>query len=146
MSVASSPRVSISELPLAIDETRLIRSREFCEQLTRRAARNFYYGLKLLPEGKRAAMFALYAYMRLVDDIADDTDHRSPQQRLADLEQWRHQTHLVLSGEIPDPPAEEGDLWPAFAEMVHQRRLPIYLFDDVIAGQQQDLAFTGFAT
>ena len=47
-------------------------SRHYCEQLTRTQAKNFYYGLKLLPEPKRSAMFALYAYMRLVDDIADD--------------------------------------------------------------------------
>ena len=31
-------------------QTALSRSRSFCEQLTRRAAKNFYYGLKLLPE------------------------------------------------------------------------------------------------
>ena len=64
----------------------LARSRRFCEQLTRTQARNFYYGLKLLPEPKRAAMFALYAYMRMVDDIADDG--RSPEQRDEDLELW----------------------------------------------------------
>ena len=32
------------------------RSRAYCEQLTRSQARNFYYGLKLLPEPKRSAM------------------------------------------------------------------------------------------
>ena len=33
-------------------------SRAYCEQLTRAKARNFYYGMKLLPEPKRSAMFA----------------------------------------------------------------------------------------
>ena len=49
----------------------LARSRHYCEQLTRTQAKNFYYGLKLLPEPKRSAMFTLYAYMRLVDDVYD---------------------------------------------------------------------------
>ena len=73
MSVAPST-ASVSVTPL-LDDARLANSRAFCEQLTRRAARNFYYGLKLLPEPKRSAMFALYAYMRLVDDIAGTSLH-----------------------------------------------------------------------
>ena len=41
----------------------LAQSHAYCEYLTRTKARNFYYGLKLLPDEKRAAMFAIYAYM-----------------------------------------------------------------------------------
>ena len=58
----------------ANDVEGLARSRAYCRDLTRREAKNFYYGLKLLPEPKRSAMYALYAYMRLVDDIADAED------------------------------------------------------------------------
>jgi phytoene synthase len=127
-----------------LDDARLANSRTFCEQLTRRAARNFYYGLKLLPEPKRSAMFALYAYMRLVDDIADGDDGQSHQDRAAELERWRQETHAVLSGELPEPD-DSHDLWPAVEEMVRTYRLPTHLFDDVIAGQQQDLQFTSFS-
>lgn len=116
----------------------LEQSRTFCEHLTRTQARNFYYGLKLLPEPKRSAMFALYAYMRLIDDIADDEDGRSVAQRHHDLEQWRLHTHAALAHK-PLTGAGVHPLWPAFAEMVHQYRLPAGLLDDVIAGQQQDL-------
>ena len=143
MSVTAS-RVAPSTSILASDDTRLVRSRDFCEQLTRRAARNFYYGLKLLPETKRRAMFALYAYMRLVDDIADENDGRSIQQRVADLNKWRGQTHAALNGELPEDDASHGQLWPAISEMARERHLPAYLLDDVIAGQQQDLEFAGF--
>src|SRR5437763_8213809 len=73
-------------------------SRAYCEQLTKAKAKNFYYGLKLLPEPKRSAMFALYAYMRLVDDIADEDDGRTIPQRLEDLEAWRQQTHAAIDG------------------------------------------------
>jgi len=84
----------------ARDVYQLRRSRAFCETLTRSQARNFYYGLKLLPEPKRSAMFALYSYMRLVDDIADDEDGRTQEQRLADLDAWRIRTHTVLDGDL----------------------------------------------
>jgi phytoene synthase len=125
------------------DPFTLARSHNYCEQLTKAQARNFYYGLKLLPEPKRSAMFALYAYMRLVDDIADDEDGRSVEQRLADLEAWRLQTHAVLNGHIPDTTHE---LWPAFADMVWRNQLPASYFDDVIAGQRQDLQPAPFET
>jgi len=122
----------------------LAESRAYCERLTRTQARNFYYGLKLLPEPKRSAMFALYAYMRLVDDIADDdgepgdSGHRSLAQRQAELEAWREQTHAILDARSP---TDSHALWPAFAEMVAEYRMPRHIFDDVIAGQQQDLEY-----
>jgi 15-cis-phytoene synthase len=116
-------------------------SRAYCEQLTRTQARNFYYGLKLLPEPKRSAMFAVYAYMRLVDDIADEDDGRSVERRVADLEAWRVQTHAVLSGKSR---GQGQALWPAFAEVVERYSLPHKIFDDVIEGQKQDLDFKPF--
>lgn len=122
-------------------------SRAFCEQLTRTQARNFYYGLKLLPEPKRSDMFALYAYMRLIDDIADEEDGRDTAQRSADLEAWGVVTRAVLSGDTHFAASAGHEIWPAFADMAARNRLPIDLFDDVIAGQLQDLhpaAFENF--
>ncbi|HTU31055.1 MAG TPA: squalene/phytoene synthase family protein [Solirubrobacteraceae bacterium] len=43
-----------------------------CEEITRAQAANFYYGIRLLPRDKRAAMSAVYAFARRVDDIGDD--------------------------------------------------------------------------
>ena len=42
-----------------------------CVRITRREARNFAWGIMLLPRPKRLALAALYAYARRVDDIAD---------------------------------------------------------------------------
>ncbi|MDR3035665.1 MAG: squalene/phytoene synthase family protein, partial [Kitasatospora sp.] len=43
----------------------------YCEAVTALQARNFSYGIRLLPEAKRLAMSALYALARRVDDIGD---------------------------------------------------------------------------
>jgi len=111
-------------------------SREYCAVLTKREARNFYYGLKLLPRAKRNAMFALYAYMRLVDDIADGQDGQSVSHRLESLDSWNDATHAALAGRAPP----DGHLlWPAFSEMVHAHGVPHHVFHDVIAGQRHDL-------
>ncbi len=42
-----------------------------CEAITRGAAANFYYGIRLLPPERRRAMCAVYAFSRRVDDIGD---------------------------------------------------------------------------
>jgi phytoene synthase len=131
----------MTSLPATISapsrDTRVEVSRAYCERITRSAARNFYYGLKLLPEPKRSRMYALYAYMRALDDIADEDDGRTPQRRADDLETWRVCTHEAIAGRLPD--VGPLGLWPAFAEMVDRCRMPARLFDDAIAGQQQDL-------
>ncbi|GAA1264490.1 presqualene diphosphate synthase HpnD [Pseudonocardia aurantiaca] len=43
-----------------------------CEAITRREARNFYYGIRLLPPQKRSALCAVYALARRIDDIGDE--------------------------------------------------------------------------
>ncbi len=125
-----------------VDE--LERSRRLCQCMTRRKAGNFYYGLRLLPPAKRSALFALYAYMRLVDDIADAEDGRTHDQRVDELELWRQKTHAALAGKIP---AGDGHfIWPALIELVQKYSVPTVVFDEVIAGQAQDLQPVAFQT
>ena len=44
---------------------------DFCEELTKREAGNFYHSFKYLPEDKRRSIMAYYAFCRRADDIAD---------------------------------------------------------------------------
>jgi len=134
----------MSMLVPATSEDRLMRSRGYCEQLTRAAARNFYYGLRLLPEPKRSAMFALYAYMRLVDDIADEEDGRSLAQRKEELDQWQIQTRAAMEGGLPEDDAHP--IWPALAQTIQRHNIPPRVFDEVIEGQRQDLERATFQT
>jgi phytoene synthase len=57
------------------------------ERLTRARARNFSYGIMLLPKWKRRAIAAIYAFAREVDDIADDPglDDATKRERLEAL-------------------------------------------------------------
>jgi phytoene synthase len=115
----------------------------FCHRLMQQAARNFYYGMRLLPQDKRQAMYALYSFMRLADDIADDPspDVSDPTRRRAALEQWRTATHAAIGGDTRGHP-----LWPAFADAVRRFGIPASVFDDAIDGQVQDLMQTQYQT
>jgi phytoene synthase len=129
---------------LETDNHVLDRSRDYCERLTKTFARNFYYGLRLLPVQKRASMYALYAWMRLVDDIADEEDGRQVDERAEQLEAWRADTQAVLE-HGPDAArhytarADAQEIWPAFHDMVSRHGVPALVFDEVIAGQHHDL-------
>lgn len=129
--------------PAGIQTSSLDESCRYCRQITRAQARNFYYALRLVPEPKRTAMYALYAWMRLLDDIADDTRVQTLQERLCTLDQWEHHTHAALDGQIH--PQQIPSVWPAVADMAHRYNVPRTTFDDAIQGQRQDLAGIGFA-
>jgi len=125
-----------STIAVPAESAALASSKVYCQQLTRKSARNFYYGLKLLPQPKRGAMFALYAYMRLLDDIADGEAGQSTGQRLADLDRWAEHTRAALDGHIE---TTGHPIWPAFADMAARYHVPGHIFEAVIAGQRQDL-------
>src|SRR5207253_8212618 len=55
-----------------MSETDLRSSYAWCEAVARKAARHFYPAFRLLPRAQRRAMCALYAFMRLTDDLADE--------------------------------------------------------------------------
>lgn len=120
-----------------MQEFTLEESREWCHALMKAAARNFYYGMSLLPDEKRHAMFALYAYMRHIDDIADDAVDAgvAPAVAAGLLVQWRGATHRALHGDT-----SAHAMFPALVNAVRRFCIPCDLFDAAIEGQLQDLA------
>ncbi len=67
-----------------------------------RASRTSFYGaMRLLPRRRQAAMYAIYAFCREVDDIADGTSSRA--EKLAGLEQWRQQIDELYAGRPRHP-------------------------------------------
>lgn len=71
--------------------------------LVKASGTSFYHGMKILPAARRDAMYAVYAFCRVVDDIADEetTDFASKQ---AELEDWRQRIEaLYTSGETDGP-------------------------------------------
>jgi phytoene synthase len=125
-----------------VEET-LTRSFEHCQQLTRRQAGNFYYSFLTLPRAKREAMCVVYAWMRLLDDRADDAPSTEEAQRA--LESWRTETHQAIDRN--SPPAETSpSLWPAFADVVHRYQIPVKFFDEIVEGALMDQTIMRYET
>jgi squalene synthase HpnD len=64
------------------------------------AGSSFYAAMKMMPPRGRAGMFAIYAFCREVDDIADDLVGARPQ-RAAALDQWRRDLDALYAGGDP---------------------------------------------
>ena len=64
----------------------------------RSASSSFYWAMRLLPATQRAAIFAVYAFCRDVDDIADDA-HMAPADKSARLAEWRTEIDRLFDGQ-----------------------------------------------
>jgi 15-cis-phytoene synthase len=112
-----------------------------CEEITTAEARNFSYGIKLLPSPKRRAMSALYAMARRIDDIGDGTD--SSPDKLAALARVRKD----LAGLVDDP-ASAGDdpVLVALADVAHRFPLPMGALEELIEGCEMDVTGVEYTT
>jgi presqualene diphosphate synthase len=93
---------------------------------------SFYAGMRVLPKAEREAMYAVYAFCRAVDDIADDQqgDRAS---RAEALEAWRHDIDALYAGGHPG----RAEL---VAEAVSRFQLDKADFHAVIDGMATDVA------
>ncbi|MFM9956873.1 MAG: phytoene/squalene synthase family protein [Phycisphaerales bacterium] len=89
---------------------------EACRQLVRAHARNFYYGLRLSPEPKRSAIYAIYAWMRTGDDDIDLAE--TPERRASLLDQFTRRSERLFAGLGLDEFAQQDPVWRAFAHTV----------------------------
>jgi phytoene synthase len=108
-----------------------------CARITRRASSNFYYAFMLLPAARRRALYAVYAFCRFVDNIADDELRGEP---AAMLGRWRRELDMVYGG-APSHPISR-----ALADSVARFHIPRRYFDEVIAGVEMDLTRRRYQT
>ena len=108
-----------------------------CEEITRREAKNFAYGIRLLRPPERRAMSAVYALARRIDDIGDG-DLPTDDKRAA-LERTREQ--------LGDLPAWADDpVLVALADAEARYRLPLSAFGELIDGCRMDVDGTTYRT
>jgi phytoene synthase len=74
---------------------------EHVANIVRESATSFYHGMKMLPRDRRAAMYGIYAFCRLVDDIADN-DAASVKQKRMLLKAWRKRIATLYAGDATD--------------------------------------------
>ena len=104
-----------------------------CERVTRKAAANFFYGIRLLPPDKRGAMSVIYAYARRVDDMGDGP--LPAERKLSDLAATRRS---LAEGDPDDP------VMVALADVQTRFPLPSEALTDLLDGVEMDVVGARF--
>jgi len=136
-----------------------------CEEITWSQARNFSYGIRLLPPAKRRALAAVYAFARRIDDIGDGT--LPPPDKLAALAAARASVAALAAGADPplpsdpaplcdpgpEPAANAGESAPAgdlvliaLADAARRFAIPLDAFGELIDGCEADVRGTTYLT
>ena len=108
-----------------------------CAGIARRSGTSFYRGMRLLPRPKRDALFAIYAFARRVDDIADGTlpDERKLE-ALADV-------RAALAGRDG---RRDDPVLVAIDDTCRRYPVPPEAFDDLVAGAEMDVHGATYST
>jgi len=97
-----------------------------------RSGSTFYWPMRLLPASKRAAMFAIYAFCRRIDDIADEPG--DPVEKRAALDSWRREIRSLYAGGAPT-----GPLAAALKGAIDRYGLPRGELEALIDGMAMDV-------
>src|SRR5467141_4157177 len=142
---------SMPETRIAIED-----SYAECHRIARASRSNFYHAFFLLPDSKRDALAALYAFMRLVDDIADEGADLAAKQR--GLANWRaalddaitgHEQHFDGNAALTSPAATLGgadEILPALVDTMQRYKMPARYLHDLISGAEMDLTVQTYPT
>jgi phytoene synthase len=108
-----------------------------CEAVVAEQAKNFSYGIRLLPPPKRAALSAVYALARRIDDIGDGD--LPPADKLEALTAVRKDVASL-------PSSSDDPVLVAIADATLRYQLPLEEFGELIDGCEQDVTGARYAT
>jgi squalene synthase HpnC len=110
-----------------------------CARIARESRSSFYLAFFGLRKEKRNALCALYAFMRLVDNVSDEPgDLDSKRQGLA---HWRAMLDDAIAGRTAGSP-----ILPALSDTIARFEIPSRYFHDLILGAEMDLTVSSYAT
>jgi 15-cis-phytoene synthase len=118
-----------------------------CEQITWEQARNFAYGIRLLPKDKRRALAAVYAFARRIDDIGDG--ELPAAEKSAQLEAARQQVHALVAKVKDNSLPDVDDADPVLVALTHAGRtfpVPLEAFTELIDGCLADVNSRAYKT
>jgi phytoene synthase len=126
---------------------RVVEAYRHCERVVREEARNFSYGIRLMPAPKRRAMSAIYAFARGIDDIGDGPEPACVRLDLLDRTRQRLLTVQEVLRRRTDVRALEGHpVLTALTDAAGRYPIPLAAFDELIDGCENDVRGADYDT
>jgi phytoene synthase len=117
----------------------------FCQRFVKSHYENFPVASHLLPPAMRPHIAAIYAFARIADDIADEGS--APQsERLARLDDWGRRLQACTAERGLSATSDFDAVFLALSHSIHDCRLPVALFDDLLSAFRQDVTTTRYAS
>ncbi|MBX3389419.1 MAG: squalene/phytoene synthase family protein [Phycisphaeraceae bacterium] len=114
------------------------RSMEVCREITRKRAASFYRAIRLTPEKRRGEMYALYAWSRLADDIADDSPDAGAAR--SGLDRFAKFTKEAFAN---CPAGDDTTIWPAVTWTFRTCAIRPRWSEDLIEGMRREVGESG---
>jgi len=124
---------------LTLSKEKLAESYRYCEHVAKTQAKNFYYSFLTLPPERKAAMCAIYAFMRYSDDVSDEAAVNLSKEE--EMREWRTALERAFEGDYGD-----SLILPAFHDTVKKYHIPQHYFHELIDGTEMDLTITRYET
>ncbi len=141
-------------------------TRDIARAVTKASRSNFYYAFLFLPRAQREALYAVYAFCRVTDDLVDEAsiDAGSPVRGLDGaagavptgtvppvgamptgtaierLKAWRAELDACFRGEARHPVTQR------LTEIIRAFRIPRTYFEELLNGVEMDLVKSRYAT
>ncbi len=121
---------------LKVDRSRLAHAYQYCAAITQGSSRTFYLSAGLLPEEKRRAVYALYAFCRATDDLVDDIHNAADAERV--FANWRLRLSSGYSASHDPVPL-------AWRDAQARHGIPLGYAEQLIDGIARDLVQNRYA-
>ena len=119
-------------------------AQQYCTDLARRSGSNFYYSFFFLPQERRDAMHAVYAFCHEVDGAVDDPSPGSdPRVHLA---RWRADVAALYRQNGDGGAHSSNPIIICLTDHIRRLGIPQEYFDEIIAGVEMDLSINRYAT
>ncbi len=106
--------------------------------ITKQSGSNFYYAFLFLPKPKREALYAVYAFCRLSDDLVDES--KAGVNPADALTRWRQAVDACFDDSVDSP------IIAAVGKAARQFHIPKVYFEELLNGMEMDLTRTRYAT
>jgi phytoene synthase len=115
---------------------------QLCRALTKASRSNFSYAFLFLPPARREALYAIYAFCRVTDDLVDEAGaaQESGPPVLERLAAWRAELAACVRGEATHPVTQR------LAEAIRAYRIPAHYFEELLDGVEMDVVKSRYAT
>ncbi|GGB08640.1 phytoene/squalene synthase family protein [Macrococcus hajekii] len=108
---------------------------EYCRNIIKKHSKSFYYGFSQLPKDEANAVYAIYTFCRMADDIVDD--HQDLAVKIEKLQELKVQMKRFEESISIDHP-----MWRALSDVRSKFPLDLTMFDKQLEGQMMDLNFS----